>query len=100
LAEGLLAEAGLATIVLAKQTGTWTALDQASALIVAPKMNALFDRNADAKANWNMFPPSTKRGILEWIYNAKSPETKLKRINETVQLAAKNELALQWTAKN
>lgn len=95
-----MAEDGLATIALAKQTGTWTALDQASALIVAPEMNALFDRNADAKANWNMFPPFTKRGILEWICNAKSPETKLKRINETVQLAAKNELALQWTAKN
>ncbi|GEM_PF-2414661 len=36
------------------------------------------------------FPPSSQRGILEWIANAKREETRGKRIAETVRLAADN----------
>ena len=36
------------------------------------------------------FPPSSKRIILEWILNAKKPETRQKRIEETVTKAAQN----------
>jgi uncharacterized protein YdeI (YjbR/CyaY-like superfamily) len=41
-------------------------------------------------SNFEAFPRSTKRGILEWIKNAKKPETRLKRIQETAQKAALN----------
>lgn len=42
------------------------------------------------------FPPSTKRGILEWIFNAKRPATRAKRILETATLAGENIRANQY----
>ncbi len=42
------------------------------------------------------FPRSVKRGILEWLLNAKKPETRQKRIEETVTLAARNVRANQY----
>ncbi|MFN7912628.1 MAG: YdeI/OmpD-associated family protein [Bacteroidota bacterium] len=46
--------------------------------------------NKIALKNWDKFSRSSKRGILEWILNAKKPETRKKRINETITLAEKN----------
>ncbi len=43
-----------------------------------------------AYKNFNSFSPSSKRGILEWIKNAKKPATRAKRIVETVEKAALN----------
>lgn len=37
-----------------------------------------------------------KRGILEWILNAKKPETRAKRVGETARLASENKRANQW----
>ena len=37
-----------------------------------------------------------KRGILEWILNAKRPETRHRRVEETARLAADNIRANQW----
>ena len=42
------------------------------------------------------FPRSAKRGILEWIANAKTAATRAKRIDETARLAAENKRANQW----
>jgi uncharacterized protein YdeI (YjbR/CyaY-like superfamily) len=50
----------------------------------------LFDRNIVAYKNCEKFWCSLKRAILEWILNAKLPETRQKRIDETVTLAEKN----------
>ena len=36
------------------------------------------------------FPRSVKRSILEWISNAKKPETGAKRVEETARLAEQN----------
>jgi uncharacterized protein YdeI (YjbR/CyaY-like superfamily) len=46
--------------------------------------------NATAAANFANFPPSTKRLILDWIGAAKRPETRRRRIEQTVELAASN----------
>lgn len=97
--QGLMAPAGLAMVELAKQTGTWTALDDVAQTRVPKDMEALLDADAVAAANWNHFPPSVKRGILEWILNAKKPETRQQRIAETVRLAAQNKRANQYQPK-
>jgi uncharacterized protein YdeI (YjbR/CyaY-like superfamily) len=39
---------------------------------------------------WDKFSRSSKRGILEWILNAKKLETRQRRIDETVRLASQN----------
>lgn len=87
---GKIAPAGQAMIDLAKQNGTWTALNAVENLELPIELKALFDNNPTAFANWEKFPRSSKRGILEWILNAKKVETKLQRIEETVTLAASN----------
>lgn len=89
LSKSLIAPAGLEAISLAKENGTWTALDEPEALNIPNDLAALFDKNQKALVHWEAFPRSSKRGILEWILNAKRPETRQKRIEETVALASK-----------
>jgi uncharacterized protein YdeI (YjbR/CyaY-like superfamily) len=99
LREGRMAPAGLKMIELAKQTGTWAALDEVESLLIPNDMDALLKRNPEAAINFSKFPPSTRRGILEWISNAKKAETRQKRIEETVSLAAQNIRANQYKPK-
>lgn len=96
---GLIMPAGQAMIDLAKKTGTWTALEMVDKLTIPPDMQKLFDKNKTAEKNFLAFPASTRRGILEWILNAKRPETRQKRIEETVTLAAQNIRANQYVKK-
>jgi len=86
---GLIHSSGLKMIEIAKQNGTWNALDDVENFTIPDDLNALFLKNKTAHDNWDKFPRSSKRGILEWIMNAKKIETRQKRIEETVQLAAK-----------
>jgi len=95
----LIMPAGQAMIDLAKQTGTWTALEVVDQLTIPPDMQKLFDKNKTAEKNFLAFPASTRRGILEWILNAKRSETRQKRIEETVTLAAQNIRANQYVKK-
>jgi uncharacterized protein YdeI (YjbR/CyaY-like superfamily) len=97
--ENRIQAAGLAMIDLAKKTGTWTALDKISELIMPEELEKAFSTNKIALANFNAFPPSTKRGIYEWIINAKQSTTRAKRIEETVLLAGKNIRANQYIPK-
>lgn len=96
LEAGLMHTSGLAMIELAKKTGTWDALDAVDKLQEPEALMALFADNEKAFANWKNFPPSARRGILEWILNAKKPETRKSRMEETVRLAAQNLRAQQW----
>ena len=81
--------AGQAMIDLAKKTGTWTALVDVQNSVIPVDLQKEFDKNKTAFENFNVFSPSSKRIILEWIFNAKRPETRLRRIMQTVELAAK-----------
>lgn len=87
---GLMAPAGLEMVDLAKKKGTWTALDEVEEITVPPDLKKLFTKNKTALVYWDKFPRSTKKGILDWIQSAKKPETRLKRVEETVRLAAQN----------
>jgi hypothetical protein len=49
-----------------------------------------------AKENVAAFPRSAKQGLLEWIVQAKRPETRSKRIAQTTRLAELNQRANQW----
>jgi uncharacterized protein YdeI (YjbR/CyaY-like superfamily) len=93
---GLMAPAGLAKIAAAQQDGSWNALDAIEALEIPPDLEQALAANAPARDYFEAFPRSVKRGILEWIAQAKKPETRAKRIEETVRLAAENKRANQW----
>lgn len=90
IAEGKMRPAGQAMVDLAKQTGTWDALTDVQNSVVPEDLQALLDKDEKAKQYFEAFSPSSKRIILEWIQNAKREETRLKRIEETVRLAAEN----------
>lgn len=94
--QGLMTPAGLEKIEIAKKNGTWTALDAVENLEIPSDLTKALLKNKQAKENFEAFPRSAKRAILEWILNAKRPETRAKRIEETVTSAEKNIRANQW----
>ncbi len=90
LKQGLMTSEGIEMVEVAKKTGTWTALDLVDKISIPKDLKLLFDKNAIAKKNWESFSRSSKRGILEWILNAKRPETREKRVSKTINLAEQN----------
>jgi uncharacterized protein YdeI (YjbR/CyaY-like superfamily) len=89
LAEGRLAPAGLAAAERARADGSWSAMDRAEALEVPPDLEAALRRApAAARAGWDGFPPSARRGLLGWISLARRPATRAARIERTVSMAA------------
>jgi uncharacterized protein YdeI (YjbR/CyaY-like superfamily) len=90
IAAGRMTPAGQAMIELAKETGTWAALVDVQRSVVPPDLKKALSARIKASAFFEAFPPSSKRIILEWILNAKTPETRRRRIEETVRLAARN----------
>ncbi len=98
-AAGLMRPAGQRMVDLAKQTGTWDALNEVEQQIEPPDLLAAFDAFEKAKQNWSAFSPSSRRAILDWIRQAKTAETRQKRINETATLAEQNVKANQWVKK-
>ena len=87
--EGLMAPGGQAAIDLAKKNGTWDALADVENLVIPDDLKKCFKKNKGAFENFKTFSPSSQRIILGWILNAKKPETRSRRIEETVTLAAK-----------
>jgi uncharacterized protein YdeI (YjbR/CyaY-like superfamily) len=96
IAAGLMTPRGLELVELAKKNGRWDVLNEVEALVVPPDLAARLEVYPSARENFEAFPRSVKRGILEWIIQAKKPETRQKRIEETASLAAKNLRANQW----
>jgi uncharacterized protein YdeI (YjbR/CyaY-like superfamily) len=92
-AAGLMQPAGLAAIDEAKRTGMWTLLDDVEDLIVPDDLAAALDAAPPARANWDAFPPSARRTMLQWVVEARRPETRAKRIADIADKAARNERA-------
>jgi uncharacterized protein YdeI (YjbR/CyaY-like superfamily) len=99
IANDLMTPAGMAKIAAAKLDGSWSKLDAVENLEIPDDLAIALAAQPPASANFEAFPRSTKRGILEWILNAKTPATRAKRILETATLAAQNLRANQWSRK-
>jgi uncharacterized protein YdeI (YjbR/CyaY-like superfamily) len=95
-ATGLMTSGGMAQVEAAKADGRWTALDQAEPDKVPADLIEAFGKFPGAGEKFYAFPNSVKRGILEWLMNAKRPDTRAKRVEETARLAADNIRANQW----
>lgn len=93
---GLMMPAGLAKVEAAKKDGSWSKLDAVEALVIPEDLKLAMQAFPKAAGNFEAFPRSVKRSILEWITNAKKAETRTKRIEETARLAAENKRANQW----
>jgi uncharacterized protein YdeI (YjbR/CyaY-like superfamily) len=88
--QGLMSEAGLKKIDAAKQDGSWTMLDEIEALTIPVDLKQALEANETANRNFESFSNSAKKNILFWIDSAKRPETRLKRIEQTISSAVQN----------
>lgn len=88
--QGLMSEAGLGKIEAAKQDGSWTTLDAIEELIVPADLKQALEANETASRYFEAFSSSSKKNILLWVESAKRPETRLKRIEQTISSAAQN----------
>lgn len=87
---------GLEMVAQAKTSGTWDALNDVENGVIPDDLQVALAQYPEAEKNFGAFPRSVKRGILEWIFNAKRPETRKKRIDETARLANGNIRANQF----
>ena len=82
--------AGMKKIEVAKRDGSWDSLNSIDKLRVPSDLNKALAANTTAKKNFDAFSNSSRKIILYWVQNAKRPETREKRVKETVSLAARN----------
>lgn len=81
---------GLEIIEIAKQNGSWTALDAVEKGIIPADLQAEFNKNKTALENYTNFAPSYRKSYLYWLNQAKRETTKKNRIIEIIRLCAAN----------
>lgn len=97
---GLMMPPGLAKVAAAQADGSWDRLDSIENLEIPSDLAQRLDGYPHARAFFDGFPRSAKRSILEWIAQAKTPDTRARRIDETARLADQNTRANQWRNRN
>jgi uncharacterized protein YdeI (YjbR/CyaY-like superfamily) len=84
--QGCMAPAGLAAIETAKADGSWDLLEDIDALIVPADLEAALVE-AGMQRRFEELSESVRKMALYWIATAKRPETRARRIGETVRAA-------------
>ena len=80
---------GLNKIRIAKENGSWIALEKSDKLEIPEELTKLLKKNLKANQFFKSLSPGSKKIILEWIGSARTAQTRGKRIKETVELASK-----------
>jgi uncharacterized protein YdeI (YjbR/CyaY-like superfamily) len=93
IADGRMAPAGLAAIERAKANGSWTLLDTVEQGLVPDDLAAALAAHPPADASFAAFPKSARRAMLEWVAQAKRPETRSKRVAAIAERAQVSERA-------
>ena len=95
IAQGLMAEPGLASVERAKANGSWTSLDAVEAMVVPADLTKALRALPDAAKNFAAFSPSARKAYLHWISQAVRAETRADRVAQVAQLAASNQKSRQ-----
>lgn len=93
--QGLMTEAGLKKIEVAKQNGSWESLDAIEALTIPVDLQQALAANKMASRYFESFSNSSKKVILSWIGSAKRSETRSKRIEKTIASISQNKNPLE-----
>jgi uncharacterized protein YdeI (YjbR/CyaY-like superfamily) len=96
--DGLMRKAGLDSIEIAKQNGSWTILDEVDDLVIPADLEAAFERKPGAKDRFMDLSKSVKRLHLYRLVFAKRSETREKRIAE-ILLSCEEKQKVSKTAK-
>lgn len=86
-AAGLLMPAGIAVIERAKANGSWSSIDAVEAMEMPPDFARALEADPEATRQWESFPASAKKGILQRIALVKNAGTRERRIAEVVEKA-------------
>ena len=86
----LIHPSGYEKIEVAKQNGSWTALDDVENLIIPTDLQIAFDANEIAFKNYLTFSKSYQKSYLYWLNQAKREQTREKRIKEIINLCKQN----------
>lgn len=100
IAAGLMLPAGLHAIDVAKRNGSWSRLDDVENLVVPDDLAAALVEHPPARERWDAFSRSRRRAILEWISQAMRPETRARRIAESAENAARDEVPAQFRRRD
>ncbi len=89
---GRMTEVGLAKIEAAKEKGLWQQADRPQISLQLPQeFKAALDKNSKARHNFEKLAPSYKKYYIGWVITAKRPETRKRRIKESIKLLEKGE---------
>lgn len=90
--EGRMTEFGLAKVEAAKRSGNWaTDSDPAIHRDIAQMLSEALRRNRKARDSFDNLAPTYRRHFLGWITAAKKPETRARRLKESLALLARGE---------
>jgi uncharacterized protein YdeI (YjbR/CyaY-like superfamily) len=89
IADGLMTAAGMKMIELAKANGRWDAHAETDALTMPPELKKALDANASARKNWPTYTASQQKGLLRMLHDAKTPETRARRIARILDIVSK-----------
>ena len=87
IAAGLMTDAGLAVIEVARKNGSWTSIDHIETATVPKELTAALAANKAAKKNWPAYSLTCRKQFLYWLAAAKRAETRAARIKEIVACA-------------
>jgi uncharacterized protein YdeI (YjbR/CyaY-like superfamily) len=88
--DNLMHKSGLASIQIAKQNGSWIALDDVENLVIPKELQNAFDANHTAFNNYNNFSKSYRKSYLYWLNQAKRETTRENRVAEIIRLCEAN----------
>lgn len=88
--DNLMHKNGLATIELAKQNGSWSALDDVDNMIIPKDLQDAFNDNTVAYENYNNFAKTYRKSYLYWLHHAKREATRQNRIEKIIELCKNN----------
>jgi len=90
--EGRMTESGLAKIKVAKRLESWGADPRPVIPMGIPQeLSEALARNRKAKDFFEKLAPTYRRHFIGWIVTAKRPETRAKRLQESLVLLGKGE---------
>jgi uncharacterized protein YdeI (YjbR/CyaY-like superfamily) len=91
ISEGRMAAPGLRAIEESKQRGEWNDQDEVDDLLVPEDLDTALRQNPQALAFFTSAAPSYRRNVLRWLKLAKKPDTRAKRIGQTIALSTLGE---------
>ncbi|WP_412850871.1 YdeI/OmpD-associated family protein [Chryseobacterium sp. PMSZPI] len=92
----LMTQAGIESIKIAKENGSWGILDSVEELIIPTDLESAFENHSGSKEYFLGLSKSLRKMLLQWIVLAKRPETRQKRIDEIAEQAGRKNKPKQF----